>query len=199
LEIYIYLSAVFLAISFFSIGFVGLLGPDAAIEVLRVFGWASFWSLVMSLAVQPLIRIFQLKKLFPLKRVFGLICFFFACLHSSLYLFESSVSLEILFDDLRERPHLRLGYVSLAILSLLALTSNRFSQRTLGKAWKKLHKVVYMVALVIAFHIVLSNKSIVGSDWWPLLIVIICLVVRQASIATLLNKRLLSFLRKKSF
>jgi methionine sulfoxide reductase heme-binding subunit len=45
------------------------------------------------------------------------------------------------------------GTLAALLLVPLALTSNRFSMRKLGKDWKRLHRLVYMVIAAVALHL----------------------------------------------
>jgi len=42
---------------------------------------------------------------------------------------------------------------------MLAVTSNRFSVRKLGKKWKKLHNWVYLLAVLAVVHFVWQVKA----------------------------------------
>lgn len=53
-----------------------------------------------------------------------------------------------------------IGLTALVILSLLFLTSNNFSQRRLGKWWKRLHRLIYVVVLLILLHTIMQRVSI---------------------------------------
>jgi DMSO/TMAO reductase YedYZ heme-binding membrane subunit len=53
-----------------------------------------------------------------------------------------------------------MGLTALVILSLLFLTSNNFSQRKLGKWWKRIHRLVYVVVLLILIHTFMQRVSI---------------------------------------
>jgi len=53
-----------------------------------------------------------------------------------------------------------MGLTALVILSLLFLTSNNFSQRRLGKWWKRLHRLIYVVVLLILLHTTMQRVSI---------------------------------------
>ncbi len=46
------------------------------------------------------------------------------------------------------------GAISFAILTAMAITSNRFSQRLLKKNWKKLHELTYLCLFLLAWHVI---------------------------------------------
>jgi hypothetical protein len=53
--------------------------------------------------------------------------------------------------------YLALGLLGFTILAVLALTSNRWSMRRLGKQWKRLHRLVYIAAMTVVFHALLAT------------------------------------------
>ena len=53
-----------------------------------------------------------------------------------------------------------LGTSALFLMFLMFLTSNNFSQKTLGKNWKKLHRVVYIILWLLVLHTGLQRISI---------------------------------------
>lgn len=53
-----------------------------------------------------------------------------------------------------------IGFFALFLLSFLFLTSNNFSVRRLGKWWKRLHRLIYIVLLLVLLHTALQRVSI---------------------------------------
>ena len=47
------------------------------------------------------------------------------------------------------------GLTSLILLTPLFLTANKFSYRLLGKKWKKLHRLVYVIVWLLFIHVAL--------------------------------------------
>jgi sulfoxide reductase heme-binding subunit YedZ len=115
------------------------------------------------------------------RRALGLWSFFFLCWHAQTYL-----SLEIDFDwvffweDLRDRLFLSLGLLGFLISFALALTSPRPVQRLLGKNWRKLHRSVYLLAVLAVAHIVLENKVGEHEGWIYAFITVFLLSYRMA-------------------
>jgi methionine sulfoxide reductase heme-binding subunit len=126
------------------------------------------WTLVMlviTLTVTPLRRLTKWNELVKLRRMLGLFAFFYATLHMLTWLvFIHYVDL-IEFDtkafiqDIGERPFITIGMATFLILLALAVTSNRFSLRKLGKRWQKLHRLVYIAAIGGVVHFWLSQKA----------------------------------------
>lgn len=52
------------------------------------------------------------------------------------------------------------GLAALFLTLALTVTSNRFSMRTLGKNWKKLHRFAYLILVLVYVHV-----SLLTGDW----------------------------------
>ena len=55
-------------------------------------------------------------------------------------------------EDVVKRPFITVGMATFLILFVLALTSNRFAIRKLGRRWQKLHRLVYVAAIGAVIH-----------------------------------------------
>jgi sulfoxide reductase heme-binding subunit YedZ len=55
-------------------------------------------------------------------------------------------------EDVVKRPFITVGMAVFVILFLLAITSNRFSIRKLGRKWASLHRLVYLAAIGGVIH-----------------------------------------------
>jgi methionine sulfoxide reductase heme-binding subunit len=153
----------------------GSLGVNALNRLLHVSGT---WALVMlwvSLTVTPLRRLSMVwaqaqrarfgkrvsdwNWLIRLRRQFGLFAFFYASLHLALYLgLDLGWNAQALRDDLFERPFIALGALALLLMTPLALTSNSLSMRSLGRHWRRLHSLSYLIAVLALAHQALQMK-----------------------------------------
>jgi sulfoxide reductase heme-binding subunit YedZ len=52
-----------------------------------------------------------------------------------------------------------LGFSALLLLIPLAVTSNQAMVRRLGKGWKKLHKLTYLIAILAMLHFIWQVKA----------------------------------------
>jgi sulfoxide reductase heme-binding subunit YedZ len=102
------------------------------------------------------------------------------------------------------------GLISFLLLIPLAVTSFDIWKRRLGKTWKRLHQIIYLIAPLVVLHFAWSKKGdflrLQGEIVRPLiygLIVILLLVVRipqvRKGIASLRDRVLLLFRRWTSF
>lgn len=136
-------------------------GADAAKELIKYCGRTALEFLFLTLLISPLARWTRTPALIRLRRLVGLWCFFWACLHLLAFAaLELGWELQLLLVEVVKRPYLLLGSVSWLLLLALAVTSNRWSQQQLGLSWLRLHKAVYLVAVLAPIHYLWSVKVI---------------------------------------
>jgi sulfoxide reductase heme-binding subunit YedZ len=135
--------------------FSGKLGPNPIDSLTDQTGTVAIRILLISLAVTPLR--YLLKKTWPLRfrRMLGLFAFFYALVHVSIYaVLDQQLSLELIVDDLAERPYILAGTLSFLLLVPLAVTSTRKMVVRLGRRWSLLHRAVYLAAAAAVVHYV---------------------------------------------
>lgn len=116
--------------------------------------------LLITLLVTPLRRLTRVHWLIKLRRMLGLFAFFYAVLH-----FITYVWLDQYFDwseilvDIPKRPFITIGFISFVLLIPLALTSTNAMQRRLKKKWLVLHKIVYIIPVLVIIHFTWSLKA----------------------------------------
>lgn len=109
--------------------------------------------LVISLGVTPLRRLSGWNDAIRLRRMLGLFAFFYATLHMLTWVvFFHFFDVDFMIEDVVERPYITVGMATYLILVVLAVTSNRFSIRKLGRRWGKLHRIVYLAAITAVIH-----------------------------------------------
>jgi sulfoxide reductase heme-binding subunit YedZ len=83
----------------------------------------------------------------------GLFAFFYATLHLLTWIvFVNYFDVPSMIVDIGKRPFITVGMATFVILFLLALTSNRFSIRTMGRRWQSLHRLVYVAGILAVVH-----------------------------------------------
>ena len=116
-------------------------------------GYTAITLLMITLTVTPLRRLTGLNEVIKLRRMLGLLAFFYACLHFSTWLV-----LDWFFDftsmaaDVVERPFITMGMATFVLLIPLAATSTTGMIRRLGKRWLQLHRLVYVAGLTAVIH-----------------------------------------------
>lgn len=117
------------------------------------FRAAGHWAirfLVLSLAMSPIYYLFGWRKALGLRKSAGLWAFAFASIHFSLFFADR------MWGKITVQAYYPLGIAAISILALMALTSNQFAMRLLKKWWKRLHRLVYVAALLVALHTILA-------------------------------------------
>ncbi|MBU3577003.1 sulfite oxidase heme-binding subunit YedZ [Polynucleobacter sp. UK-Kesae-W10] len=114
------------------------------------------WALVLlciTLAMTPMRLLTGSAVWVKLRRMLGLFCFFYAVLHFSIWFYlDQGLDVQAMVHDVLKRPFITMGFLSLVLLIPLALTSNQWSVRKLGRRWSILHKLVYVIAATVIIH-----------------------------------------------
>jgi sulfoxide reductase heme-binding subunit YedZ len=121
--------------------------------------------LALTLAITPAIALTRLGWLIRYRRTFGLLAFFYACTHFTIYL---TLDLELYFseiwEDISERPYITIGFTALMLLVPLAWTSTKgWIRRMGGKRWNALHRLIYVTSVLGIVHFWMSVKRDVTS------------------------------------
>ena len=90
----------------------------------------------------------------------GLFAFFYAVLHFITYLWlDQFFDWQEILIDIPKRPFITIGFVALVLLLPLAITSTNALQRRLKKRWLTLHKLVYVIPMLVVVHFIWSLKA----------------------------------------
>ena len=139
----------------------GRLGADPVREILFHTGTTSLVLLVLSLAATPLNILFGVKQVLPLRKPLGLYAFFYVSLHLLTFLWlDYGFVWDFIVDGILEQRFVLVGTAAFLLLIPLAATSNRWSQRKLGKKWKQLHKLVYVIIILALVHFFWLVKNV---------------------------------------
>jgi sulfoxide reductase heme-binding subunit YedZ len=122
-----------------------------------ITNWLGDWTfriLLTALALTPLRIVTGMAWQMSLRRLVGLFAFVYAALHFSVW-----IVLDHFFDwrqmgeDIVKRPYVTVGMLALTCLVPLAATSTTGMIKRLGAArWKRLHRLVYLVAVCATLH-----------------------------------------------
>jgi sulfoxide reductase heme-binding subunit YedZ len=88
-----------------------------------------------------------------IRRMLGLFCFFYVCIHFTIWFWlDQGFDIQAMWADVLKRPFITMGFLTLLMLTPLALTSNQWAVRALGRRWTTLHKLVYLIACTALLH-----------------------------------------------
>ena len=155
------------------------LGANPIEDVTHVTGEWGLRLVLCSLAITPLRRFFGWKGIAPLRRTLGLAGFSYAVIHLVTWSFvDLGLDFDAIVEDLSERPYVMAGMAAFSLLFILAVTSTRASMRRLGSRWVKLHRIVYVAAILGVVH----HFWLIKADYRPA-------IVHAALLAGLLGAR----------
>lgn len=144
----------------------GGFGADPVKELIHFGGRTTLQLLILTLLVSPLSRWLRQPALIRVRRLLGLWCFAWGSGHVTTYLMlELAGDGHLLLSEILHRPNLLLGALAWLVLLALALTSNRWAQRQMGRGWQRLHWGVYGVAILGPVHYLWSVKSLTPEPW----------------------------------
>ena len=174
---------------------------------IRRSGYYALVFLVLSLAATPINTWFGFRPVLKVRRTLGLFAFMFAGLHFLVFsILDYGLDWSLLREAIFEKPFVLVGLTALIILLALAVTSFKWWMKRMKKNWQRLHRLVYLAAVLVVVHYSWSIKGDVlrlqGEVLQPLaygLVVILLLIsrlppVRRAAVS--LRYRLASKLKR---
>ena len=146
--------------------------------------------LILSLACRPAATVLGFSGALTLRRPLGLYAFAYALIHFTIFVaWDYGFSWALILQTIIEKRFVIVGLTAFAILLPLALTSSHRWMIRLGRAWKTLHRLVYLAALLAVLHYGWAAKgdvfSLRGDVWKPLVysaVVILLLLLRLPAV-----------------
>jgi methionine sulfoxide reductase heme-binding subunit len=158
--------------------------PIQAIE--QRTGLLALTFLLLSLACTPAASVFGWRELTQRRKALGLYGFLYAALHVfTFFVIDYGLDLVGVWRDVWNKSYIIIGAIAFLLLVLLAATSFNYWMKRLGKNWKRLHKLVYILSPLVVIHFLLVVKGSItqlqGNIVQPLLygsVVVILLLLR---------------------
>lgn len=187
---------------------MGNISPNPIQEIEQRTGRHAITLLVLSLASTPLNTFFKWSEPLKRRRALGLYAFMYAAIHVIIFVnLDYGLAWSLIAQTVFEKPYILVGVASFLLLIPLAVTSFDIWKKRLGKTWKRLHQLVYLIAPLVVLHYAWSKKGdlfrLQGEIVRPMIygsIVILFLIMRvpqvRRSIASL-RDRLLFLFRKR--
>jgi sulfoxide reductase heme-binding subunit YedZ len=138
----------------------GLLGPRPDDEAIRAFGLWMIRFLFIALAITPLRQILRWNWLIRIRRMVGVAAFFYGLSHLFLYTaVQQKFHLVTVASEIVLRFYLTIGFTALLGLAALAATSTDGMVRRMGgKAWARLHRLIYVIGALAVTHYFIQAK-----------------------------------------
>ena len=159
--------------------FLNKLGPEPIKQITHHTGEWTLLFIIFTLAMSPLKQITNMNIWISIRRMLGLFVFFYASLHMLTY-----VGLDYRFDineiskDILTKRFIFVGFAAWLLLVPLALTSSKKMMSILKQYWKKLHRLIYLIALLGVTHFIWLVKKDVTEPLIYLLIILFLLAFR---------------------
>lgn len=155
------------------------LAPDPGKAIVLFTGSWALRFLIVTLAITPLKRITGASVLLRYRRMMGLYVWFYASLHLlAVMTYLLGWSWAIFLEEFIQRPYMALGIIAWLLLVPLGLTSNRWMIKKLGQHWKSLHKLIYLIAVLVCGHFIWLVRSDFGEALSYTVVVAVLLLFR---------------------
>ncbi len=116
--------------------------------------------LVLSLLCTPLNNIFKFPELLKRRRTLGLYTLMYATVHVLIFInLDYGLAWSLIARTVFEKPYIIVGTIAFLLLIPLGVTSFDVWKVRLGKNWKRLHQVVYIIAPLAVLHYIWSKKG----------------------------------------
>ena len=132
----------------------GNLGVNPIEKLMDELGLMALRLIILTLMITTLSNIKPLKSIVVLRRMIGLFAFYYVSLHFSTYIvLDHFLDIQFIIQDIIKRPFITFGFISFLFLIPLASTSTNNMIKRLGfKLWKKIHYLIYPVAILASMH-----------------------------------------------
>ena len=138
--------------------------------------------LVLCLACRPLSTILGWRELLKRARTLGLYAFMYAVMHILIFLdIDHGIAWSFFVQTVAQKWYIIFGMATFLMLIPLAMTSFDVWKVRLGKRWKRLHQLIYIITPVAVLHYALSKKGDIfhlqGDIVRPLIYALIVLIL----------------------
>lgn len=129
------------------------LGANPIETVERSTGYWALFYLLISLSITPLRLTAKITWPIHIRRMIGLFSFFYACLHAGTYFWlDHWFDWQEIINDIFKHPYVLVGLLALLLLIPLAITSTNKMMKAMGRWWKRLHYLVYLITVLSILH-----------------------------------------------
>jgi sulfoxide reductase heme-binding subunit YedZ len=139
----------------------GSLGVNPIDILMDKLGEMSLRLLILVLIISSLSQFTFLRPLQNLRRLIGLVTFYYIFLHLICYVFlDHFFNFSFILKDVIKRPFIFFGLLGFILLFPLVFTStNKMVKKLTFRVWKKIHYLIYLVILLGIFHFYLLAKA----------------------------------------
>ena len=129
--------------------------------------------------MSPLQKFTNLNYWIKIRRMLGLFVFFYASLHLLNYVgIDHRFNWQPIFDDVVKKKYIFVGFAAWILLIPLTITSSKKMVLLLKQNWKKLHRLIYVIAILGSLHFVWLSKTIYFKPLIYFVLIIFLLILR---------------------
>ena len=155
------------------------LGPEPVKEITHFTGEWTLIFICLTLSMTPLKRLTNLTMWVSFRRILGLFVFFYASLHLLTYIgIDYRFNWQPILDDVFKKKYIFIGFAAWVLLIPLAITSSQKMIKLLKNNWKRLHRLIYMIAIFGSLHYIWLSKTIFFKPLVYLVIILVLLALR---------------------
>ena len=155
----VYLVLAIPAVYFFYLALTGALSIEPIKALEHKLGEFGLQLLMFGLFITPLRRYLGLNLL-RFRRAIGVMTYYYITLHLLVWLILDVQVPSAILQDIVKRPYITIGMLAFVGMTPLAFTSNSYAVRKLGQSWQKLHRLVYLIAVLGAVHFIMLVKGL---------------------------------------
>jgi len=142
----------------------GSLGINPIEKLMDKLGEMALRLIILTLLISSLADIKYFRAFIIFRRMIGLFAFYYVCLHFLSYIIlDHFFNFKFIIKDITKRPFITFGFISFVFLVPMVATSTNSIIKRLGfKLWKKIHYLIYPVAILASVHfymLVRANKT----------------------------------------
>ena len=138
----------------------GHLSANPIQDLERRTGRHAITLLVLTLLCTPMNTVFKWSEPLKRRRALGLYTFMYVTIHVIIFAdLDYGLAWSRLYKEVVEKPRLIVGFLALLIFIPLAITSFDIWKKRLGKNWKRLHQLIYLIGPLAVLHYVWSKKG----------------------------------------
>ena len=155
------------------------LGPEPVKEITHFTGEWTLIFICLTLSMSPLKRLTNLSIWISFRRMLGLFIFFYATLHLLTYIgLDYRFDWSPIFDDVIKKKYVFIGFTAWLLMVPLAITSSQKMIKLLRNNWKKIHRLIYVIAIFGSFHYIWLSKTIFFKPLIYFIIIVVLLLLR---------------------
>ena len=136
------------------------LGAEPVKKIMNHFGEWTLIFICLTLSMSPLKKFTNSIIWVSFRRMLGLFVFFYATLHMLTYVaIDYRLDFQSISKDILTKKFIFVGFAAWVLLLPLALTSSRKALIYLKDKWKKLHRLIYVIAILGVTHFIWLVKK----------------------------------------